>query len=215
MYYIYALIDPINDEIFYIGKGKNKRAWEHLKHGKNDSMNKKKISMINNIRMLGFEPKVDFIVENIEDEDYAYKLEYQLIKNAYLFSISLTNRIGVDLRPPSRKGVRDSDETRLKKSLANKRRVFGPLSAEHRENLSKSLKGKSKKERTLDHRKNIGISKAKTFDITFPDGHIERIFNMTEFCRKNELNQSHLHSTSTGKRNHHKGFTANLVSNDL
>lgn len=212
MYYIYALVDPINDVPFYIGKGKDRRAWAHLKLGKNDSTNKKKNAMIQNIRMLGFEPRIDIFVESLEDEDYAYKLEYQLIKVAKHFGISLTNRIGVDLRPPSRKGIRDSEETRLKKSLANKRRVFGPLSVEHKEKLSKALKGKSKKERTFEHKRNIGISKAKSFDITFPDGHVERIFNMRQFCITHNLDQGHLHSTTTGKRNHHKRFVANLVN---
>lgn len=31
MYYIYALVDPINNVPFYVGKGKNKRVFSHLR----------------------------------------------------------------------------------------------------------------------------------------------------------------------------------------
>ena len=65
MYYIYALIDPINNVPFYIGKGKNDRAYKHLQ-GK-DKGNKKKTDRIEIIRRLGHEPKVDFIIENKPD----------------------------------------------------------------------------------------------------------------------------------------------------
>ena len=43
-YYVYALIDPINSLPFYIGKGCNNRAWQHLKD--NETCNKKKLNYI-------------------------------------------------------------------------------------------------------------------------------------------------------------------------
>ncbi|HIO04524.1 MAG TPA: GIY-YIG nuclease family protein, partial [Gammaproteobacteria bacterium] len=30
-YYVYLLLDPITDEIFYVGKGKGNRVFSHLK----------------------------------------------------------------------------------------------------------------------------------------------------------------------------------------
>lgn len=31
VYYVYGLVNPIDDTIFYIGKGSGKRAYDHLK----------------------------------------------------------------------------------------------------------------------------------------------------------------------------------------
>jgi hypothetical protein len=66
-HYVYALIDPINDVPFYIGKGKGYRAWKHLKPYQ--KTNKKKLKYIENIRQLGFEPIVKKIIENLSNED--------------------------------------------------------------------------------------------------------------------------------------------------
>jgi hypothetical protein len=44
---------------------------------------------------------------------------------------------------PSRKGIKDSDETRLKKSLAHKGKVKGPLSDETKQKISETKRKKS------------------------------------------------------------------------
>jgi len=30
-FYVYFLINPLNNKVFYVGKGIGKRAWQHLK----------------------------------------------------------------------------------------------------------------------------------------------------------------------------------------
>ena len=51
-YYIYGLIDPIKDEIFYIGKGKKNRWLEHIKKPQNDK-NKHRQNKRKKIHRLG------------------------------------------------------------------------------------------------------------------------------------------------------------------
>lgn len=207
MYYIYALVDPINNVPFYVGKGKNKRAFSHLRG--NCEGNKKKTNTIKMIRLLGHEPIVTFIAENIENEQYAYFLEHQIIHLAHeYFGNHMTNRIGVNLMPPCRKGSKHSNEARVKISEALKKRIRKPMTEEQKQRLSDTLKGQKKPERSYEHKKNIGISKAKTYVVTFPDGTSETIFNMRDFCKKHNLSQSKFCLTVSGQRKHHKGFSA-------
>ena len=81
-YYIYGLIDPIKDEIFYIGKGKKNIGLNHIN---NHTQNK-----INEIHKLGYKVGVTFLERNIEDEDEAYILELSYIKKYELNKIKRT-----------------------------------------------------------------------------------------------------------------------------
>lgn len=137
-YYVYSLIDPINNIPFYIGKCCGNRAYSHLKNIKEGNINKNK--MIENIRLLGFEPRVEFISENLF-EDVAYDIEYCIIKTAKYYGISLTNKVGL-LKPPSRKNSIVSDETRRKISIGLKGKQRNPMSEETKQKLSIINKGK-------------------------------------------------------------------------
>lgn len=76
-YYVYALIDPRDDQIFYIGKGTGKRYSSHLKNNKWD-FNSGKINQIQEIQNCGLEVKIKILFPNL-DEDTAYDLEKVLI----------------------------------------------------------------------------------------------------------------------------------------
>lgn len=88
IYYVYALVDPINKIPFYIGKGKNKRCYDHTKGY--DKKNIKKVNYIQNIRDLGFEPKVE-LIENYLTNSEALKFESACIETAKSMGIPLTN----------------------------------------------------------------------------------------------------------------------------
>ena len=74
-YYVYLYIDPRNESIFYVGKGKGNRVFSHL-NSKDDS---EKTRMIEKIRDRGLEPQIEILVHGIEDETTALKIEAAVI----------------------------------------------------------------------------------------------------------------------------------------
>lgn len=105
-FYVYMLVDPRNDKPFYIGKGKGRRAQTHLWKIP-ETRNVYKENKIAAIRECGLEPRIEYVAENIVDEDLAYEMEISLIKRygrkGYEHDGILTN-ICLDSRPPNHKG---------------------------------------------------------------------------------------------------------------
>lgn len=76
-FYVYALIDPRNDQIFYIGKGSKKRHLQHVKEYSKTSSSKNDV--IESIISSKLEVKYKFIAENL-NEEAAYLLEEILVE---------------------------------------------------------------------------------------------------------------------------------------
>lgn len=106
MYYVYQLVDPRDNNPFYIGKGKGRRAKTHL-WDIPETRNQYKENKIASIRKENLEPRIEYVAENIIDEDLAYTIEAQLIKRhgrkGYEKDGILTN-VCLDNRPPNHKG---------------------------------------------------------------------------------------------------------------
>lgn len=86
--YVYALIDPTNSSIFYVGKASaNNRAWDHLHAAPNEH---KKSLRIEEIRRLGLEPKVDILRYGLSDQE-AFEVEAAIIDT--LGFEDLTNQV--------------------------------------------------------------------------------------------------------------------------
>ena len=127
IYYVYQLVDPITNLPFYIGKGKNDRAKTHL-WGTSKSNNPRKDKRISEIRAAGYDPIIQYLYENLTQDD-AYLKEEHLIAQYGRINFDehgILVNIKKDAKPPSQKG---------------KKRIF---TDEHRKKLSESLKGKSK-----------------------------------------------------------------------
>lgn len=127
-FYVYALIDPINNLPFYFGKGFGKRMYTHLKGHAN--YNEKKLNLIRMIRLLGHEPYAEIVKGNLTEKE-ALELELFAIKT-FKKDLNLTNFI---CQPPSRTGSK--------------------LTEEHKQRLREVNKGKTL---TDDHKRKIGLS---------------------------------------------------------
>lgn len=74
-YYVYVYIDPRDNHIFYVGKARGNRVFEHLRDERNSQMAR----MIKAIRSRGLTPRIDILVHGIKDEVTALRVESAVI----------------------------------------------------------------------------------------------------------------------------------------
>jgi hypothetical protein len=86
-YYIYLYIDPHDDKVFYVGKGKGNRALSHL----SDTSESEKVDKIKEIRKRGQEPRIEILLHGQEDEITALRIEAAVID--LLTKAKLTNQV--------------------------------------------------------------------------------------------------------------------------
>jgi uncharacterized protein len=86
-YYVYLYIDPRNDTVFYVGKGKGNRARAHL----SDKSDSEKVKVIKQIRARKQKPRIDILIHGLEDEMTALRIEAAVID--LLGKGTLTNQV--------------------------------------------------------------------------------------------------------------------------
>ena len=85
-HYVYAIVDPKDDKIFYVGKAsKNNRAFEHLKTSKDESEKKLKID---EIRSQGNEPRIDILRHGLVSSEVALHVEAAIIDSLGLENLT-------------------------------------------------------------------------------------------------------------------------------
>lgn len=78
--YVYCLVDPRDNKIFYIGKGKGNRVFDHVKGAvQNENEENLKMTTIREIQNAGKEVLHYIIRHGIEDENDAFLVESVLI----------------------------------------------------------------------------------------------------------------------------------------
>lgn len=98
-WYVYALRDPRDNVIFYVGKGKGDRVYQHARHATQvagESILTLKLQRIHSIRECGQQVGVEIIRNCIESSDAAHDIEAAVADAFFLAKVDLTNEI----RPP-------------------------------------------------------------------------------------------------------------------
>lgn len=82
-YYVYILIDPRDDQIFYVGKGTGDRPSSHDREAARLTLeaerSRAKTERIRDITAAGLKPLVDIVRHGFETEDEAFQIEAALI----------------------------------------------------------------------------------------------------------------------------------------
>jgi len=119
MFYIYHYIDPRDNLPFYVGKGTNDRIFDHLHETESNTENRHKFYHIQYLKNNGLEPILQKVVENIEDEALAYRLETEeILKYGRIGfeSCGILTNVCLGSNPPSPKGKIKSEIHRLRLS---------------------------------------------------------------------------------------------------
>jgi len=74
-YYVYLYINPIDNRIFYVGKGKGNRVFEHLKSNSETRV----AQIVKEIQANGQNPLIEILAHGLPNEDTAYKIEAAVI----------------------------------------------------------------------------------------------------------------------------------------
>ena len=176
-YYVYRLIDPRNGKTFYVGEGKEQRAWSHLKFTSGCN-NPHKDRVIRKIQSMGLEVGVELVETNLTKQQ-SIQFEEQLIEDIGIEN--LTN-ICKNANPPilfgeqngfhgkthtdaNKKKCGDANRGRNNKteagtesiSMAMKARWQDPLLRENQINKLKARKGEK---RSLEARESYKKSAA-------------------------------------------------------
>ena len=181
-YYVYQLIDPRLGKPFYVGEGKNQRAWSHQKFTSGCN-NPHKDRVIRKIQSLGLEVGVELIATNLT-KPQSIQFEAQLIEKIGIEN--LTN-ICKNANPPILTGEQNgfygkthTDDNKKKCGDANRGRnnktVVGTESISNsmkerwqdpalRENQIKALRSRRGEKRSLEaiesYKKSAALRNAK------------------------------------------------------
>lgn len=90
-FYVYELVNPINNKVFYVGKGTSSRAKLHqlnIKNGKPDvTNNTEKGRIIRSILDGGMDVRINIVYES-DDEPSCYDVESELINSYGIYNLT-------------------------------------------------------------------------------------------------------------------------------
>ncbi|MFZ3377370.1 MAG: hypothetical protein WA183_17625 [Chthoniobacterales bacterium] len=86
-YYVYAYVSPLDNQIFYVGKGKGLRVLSHL----SDRAETRKVAALRQIRAAGKQPRIEILAHGLRSADAVLQVEAAVIDALGL--PSLTNQV--------------------------------------------------------------------------------------------------------------------------
>lgn len=156
-YYVYMYVNPLNEEIFYVGKGTKNRYLHHLKRKDNHPF----VNKIFSLTKIGILPNI--IKIECSTEKNAYDLEIGLIKligRKENNTGSLLNLTEGGEKPPKRFGKNNHFYGKKPKKCDNRKGV--KLSVKTKNKISNSLKGRAPSTGMLNKKHNLdSIEKIK------------------------------------------------------
>jgi group I intron endonuclease len=201
---IYKATNKVNGKV-YIGQTVCDFHKRKLKHFSKSNEEKPTMYFHRALKKYGKDSFKWEVIENcdskkeLDDMEFHYIKQYDSFKNGYNMTLGGEGSVGRKHTKEamlkisnSRKGILVSEETKVK--------------------LSKMRKGKKK---SKDHVKAVAESKSEYWEITFPDGRIKIIKNLSAFSRDYNLNDGGLRMVAYGRRNHHKGFKCKKIGKSL
>ena len=87
-FYVYAYVDPRDESIRYVGKGKGARAIAHL----TDTSDSEKVRWLAGLAELGLEPRIDILARHLS-ESQALRVERTIIDAIGIGPHRLTNKV--------------------------------------------------------------------------------------------------------------------------
>lgn len=136
-WYCYVYIDPRNSEAFYVGKGKQWRAWAHLKPSAPNIFLRNKITQI---RSDGCEPLIEII--QVASNDDAMTLERILISHYGRRDLATGSLLNYTSGGEGSSGRKHSHTEETKKRISEKLKGR-VITATHRQRISEGNKGKA------------------------------------------------------------------------
>lgn len=141
---IYGLVDPIIKDIRYVGKTQHTPAYRLKTHMQEARRGKSQLPIYRWIRKLESQ-KLEPSIILIAKVSHCFWEKAEQICIAYMRDIVRTKNLNISDGGEGGTGVKQSEETKLKKSLKLKGRYFSP---EHRARISKAGKGRKLSEET-------------------------------------------------------------------
>ena len=214
--YIYGLIDTTTNELRYVGKTVDigRRYKRHIKEC--NSSNSHKDRWVRKLKKNGYLPEI-VVIDYVKTDEWQY-WEMFYIEYFKFLGCNLTNGTKGGDEPPSTKGRKHSEESKLKMSKSKKGKPLLHLnngkerSLSHRKNLSLSLKGRTSpnkglilsEERKKSLSKGHNKEKRKVVQLTKSGEYIKTWFGINE--TEKELKIRHISDCCAGKCKTAGGF---------